>query len=230
MDSIDELLKAIDAVKPGETVLVEYYPSYVPEFATLTLLMYARKKGVPVVIDDNFDALHVIQKHLALWGIHEDFSDVLVIKSDGHVDVGNIVSRINFSDSPDIYVKKYEDVGKKIVSSVGESINIVLGFEKIFAFVHTIREFYLVMTRIQKFLGNPRRAFYLVNKKTAEGLEFNPLPEMERIASTVVEIFPTPASGRIIFKKSPIFELIGRELEIPIGVIVNAAGGKGDHV
>ncbi len=66
MGSIEDLLDAIDAVKPGETVLVEYYPSYVPEFATLALLMYSRRKGVPVVIDDNFDALHVIQKHLAL--------------------------------------------------------------------------------------------------------------------------------------------------------------------
>ncbi len=230
MNSINDLLRAIDAVKPGETVLVEYYPSYVPEFATLALLMYARRKGLPVVIDDNFDALHVIQKHLALWGIHEDFSDVFVIKSDGHVDVGNIVARINFSESPDVYVKKYEDIGKKLLSSIGPSVNIVLGFEKIFAFIHSVREFYLVMTRIQRFLGNPRRAFYLVNKKTAEGLEFNPLPEMERIASTVVEIIPSPTSGRIVFKKAPLFELIGSELEVPIGVIANAAGGKGDSV
>ena len=183
-----------------------------------------------MVIDDNFDALHVIQKHLALWGIHEDFSDVFVIKSDGHVDVGNIVARIKFSESPDVYVKKYEDIGEKLLSSIGPSVNIVLGFEKIFAFIHSVREFYLVMTRIQRFLGNPRKAFYLVNRETAEGLEFNPLPEMERIASTVVEIIPSPSSGRIVFKKIPLFELIGSELEVPIGVIANAAGGKGDSV
>ncbi len=146
------------------------------------------------------------------------------------MDVGNVVARIKFSDSPDIYVRKYEDIGRKLLSSIGPSLNIVLGFEKIFAFIHSVREFYLVMTRIQKFIGNPRKAFYLVNKKTAEGLEFNPLPEMERIASTVVEIVPAPTSGRIIFKKSPIFELIGRELEVSIGVIINAAGGKGDRV
>ncbi|NJE05920.1 hypothetical protein E3E36_07130 [Thermococcus sp. M36] len=230
MNSIEDLLRAIDAVKPGETVLVEYYPSYVPEFVTLALLMYARRKGMPVVIDDNFDALHVIQKHLALWGIREDFRDVFVIKSDGHVDVGNVIARIKFSDSPDVYVRKYEDIGRELLSSIGPSVNIVLGFEKIFAFIHSVREFYLVMTRIQKFLGNPRKAFYLVNKETAEALEFSPLPEMERIASTVVEIIPTPTSGRIVFKKTPLFELIGKELEIPVGVIEDAAGGKGDRV
>ncbi|WP_456453791.1 DUF257 family protein [Thermococcus sp.] len=230
MDSMDELFRIIDGVKPGETVLIEYYPSYIPEFVTLSLVMYGRERGLPVIIDDNFDALHVIHKHLKLWGIEEDFRDVFVIKSDGSVDIGNVIAKIRFSAEPVVYVRRYEEAGKNVLPQLGESINIVLGLEKIFAFVSSVREFYLIITHIQRFLGGPRKAFYLVNKETARSMEFNPLPEMERIASTVVEIIPTPLSGRIVFKKTPIVSLTGTELEIPTEVMGSAARHKGNRV
>ncbi|WP_461863957.1 DUF257 family protein [Thermococcus sp.] len=230
MSSMDDLFRAIESIKSGETVLIEYPPSYTPEFVTLFLVTYGRKKGIPVIIDDNFDALHVIHKHLMLWGVKEDFEDVSVIKSDGNVEIGNIIAKIRFSTEPVVYVRRYEEAGKKVLSQVGESINIVLGIEKIFAFVHSIREFYVLITHIQHFLGSPRKAFYLVNKETAESMEFNPLPELERIASTVVEVIPTATSGKLIFKKTPVVSLIGTEIEIPTEVVFNAAYYKRNSV
>ena len=59
-----------------------------------------------MVIDENFNSLHVIQKHLEPWGIQEDFMDALMIKSNGSVDVGSVVSRIMSNTEPKVYLKE----------------------------------------------------------------------------------------------------------------------------
>ncbi|WP_240924284.1 DUF257 family protein [Thermococcus sp. 21S7] len=223
MEGLNALLALIEKVNPGEIVLIEYRPSYIPEFLTKLLVEYGRKKGVPVVIDDNFDTLHVIQKHLKFWGIDEDFRDVLVVKSGGRMMVGNVVAEVEFSSEPLVYIKKYEKTFKEAVSGVENSINIVLGLERLFAFINSPREYYLFITGLQNMLGNRRRkAFYLINEKIASTLDFNPLPELEYIASTVVRITPTPTSARTVFVKTPIREFLGSEFEITLEVVLDA--------
>ncbi|NJE26675.1 hypothetical protein E3E22_08610 [Thermococcus sp. MV5] len=220
MESLKDIFKLIDEVKFGENVLIEYYRSFIPELTTLGLLYYAREKGLPVVIDDNFDALHVIQKHLEFVGIKEDFKDVFVIKTGGKREVGNVVTRIKFVSEPAIYIKNYEDTGRAIFSKLERSINIVLGLERLFAFVSSVSEFYALLLSIQSFLGNKRRkSFYLINKDVASSSEFNPLPELERVATTVIEATPTPTSGFFTFRKSTNLELLGKSIEVPVGVI-----------
>ncbi|ACS90575.1 MULTISPECIES: DUF257 family protein [Thermococcus] len=220
MESLEDVFKLVDKIKFGETVLVEYYHSFIPEITTLGLLYYGRTRGLPVIIDDNFDFLYIIQKHLEFVGIDEDFGDALVVKTGGKRDVGNVVAKLKFSGEPIIYMRNYEESSKATFSKVEKSINIVLGLERLFSFVSSISEFYTFVIAIQSFLGNEKRkSFYLVNKEIASSIPFNPLPELERIASTVIEGVPTPTSGVFTFKKTTSLNLLGKKIEIPIGVI-----------
>ncbi|MCO6040549.1 DUF257 family protein [Thermococcus alcaliphilus] len=220
MESLEEVFKLVDKIKFGEIVLVEYYRSFIPELMTLGLLYYGKSRGLPVIIDDNFDSLHVIQKHLEFVGIEEDFGDALVVKTGGKRNVGNVVTRVKFVSEPVIYIRNYEEAGRAVFSKVEKSINIVLGLERLFSFVSSVPEFYAFILALQSFLGNEKRkAFYLVNKEIASSIPFNPLPELERLATTVIEAVPTPTSGIFTFKKSTSLDLLGKEIEIPTGVI-----------
>ena len=220
MESLEDVFKFVDKIRFGETVLVEYYRSFIPELMTLGLLYYGRSRGLPVIIDDNFDSLHVIQKHLEFVGIDEDFGDALVVKTGGKSNIGNVVARVKFVSEPAIYIRNYEELSKATFSKVKKSINIVLGLERLFSFISSISEFYTFIIAIQSFLGNEKRkAFYLVNKEIASSIPFNPLPELERIASTVIEALPTPTSCIFTFKKSTNLDLLGKKIEIPTGVI-----------
>jgi hypothetical protein len=228
MGQLEVLLRIIDSIQPGESVLVKYRPSYVPEFLVLVIMEYGRRKGIPVVIDDNFDSLHVVQKHLRFWGIEEDFSDALVVKSGGRVKVGNVIASVEFSSEPLVYIKKYEETMEKFFSGINDSINIVLGLDRLFAFINSQREYYLFIAGLQNMLGNKkRRAIYVMNTEIASTLEFNPLPELEHIASTVVEITPTPTSARVTFTKTPVRELLEMEYEVSLEVMLDAFHGKG---
>ncbi|WP_175059773.1 DUF257 family protein [Thermococcus sp. 2319x1] len=220
MESLEEVFKLVDKIKFGEIVLVEYYRSFIPELMTLGLLYYGKSRGLPVIIDDNFDSLHVIQKHLEFLGIGEDFRDALVVKTGGKRNVGNVVTRVKFVSEPVIYIRNYEEAGVAVFSKVEKSINIVLGLERLFSFVSSVSEFYAFILAIQSFLGNEKRkAFYLVNKDIASSIQFNPLPELERMATTLIEAVPTPTSIIFTFKKSTSLDLLGKEIEIPAGVI-----------
>ncbi|RLF85194.1 hypothetical protein DRN48_03650 [Thermococci archaeon] len=220
MEALEDVFTLMDKVKFGETVLIEYYHSFIPELTTLGLLYYGRTRGLPVIIDDNFDSLHVIQKHLEFVGIDEDFRDALVVKTGGKRNVGNVVARVRFVSEQVIYIRNYEEASKAAFSNVEKSINIVLGLERLFSFVPSVSEFYTFVIAFQSFLGEKRRkAFYLINKKIASSIPFNPLTELERIASTVIEAVPTPTTGIFTFKKSTSLDLLGKKIEIPIGVI-----------
>ena len=220
MEALEDVFTLMDKVKFGETVLIEYYHSFIPELTTLGLLYYGRTRGLPVIIDDNFDSLHVIQKHLEFVGIDEDFRDALVVKTGGKRNVGNVVARVRFVSEPVIYIRNYEEASKAAFSNVEKSINIVLGLERLFSFVSSVSEFYTFVIALQSFLGEKRRkAFYLINKKIASSIPFNPLPELERIANTVIEAVPTSTTGIFTFKKSTSLDLLGKKIEIPIGVI-----------
>ena len=220
MEALEDVFTLVDKVKFGEIVLIEYHRSFIPELTTLGLLYYGRTRGLPVIIDDNFDSLHVIQKHLEFVGIDEDFRDALVVKTGGKRNVGNVVARVRFVSEPAIYIRNYEEASKAAFSKVDKSINIVLGLERLFSFVSSVSEFYAFVIALQSFLGNEKRkAFYLVNKEIASSIPFNPLPELERVASTVIEAVPTPTRGIFTFKKSTSLDLLGKKIEIPTGVI-----------
>ena len=218
MGNLGELFNFLDMVKMGETVLVEYSsPNYVLDFAVLLLKRYAEEKGYTFVVDDNLDTLHLIDKHLEFFGLEGTFSDAIVIKTGGVVNVGQVVERIKLEREPAIYLKRYESASKRVQDGYPKAVNVVLGLEKLFAFVKDFLSFYEILASMERFLGNPKRkAFYMFDTRICEMLPLNPLPELENLASTIVKA--DLREGRIIGKiaKCPNIEMMGWEVEAPI--------------
>lgn len=223
MESLQELFNLFDKIKSGETVLVEYYPSFVPELGVVALLKYARSRRMQAIIDDNLDSLHTVKSHLKFLGIEEDFSDVLVLKTGGKRMVGNVLKRLSVPTDPFVYLSNYRKASSEIKIEEGPYLNIVLGIERLFAFSKTVSEFYAMIHGIQEFVGNTRRkAFYFVNRERTKEIgriTINPLPELERIATTIVEVTPYPGGGTLRIPKAANEDLLGTELYIPMEVI-----------
>ncbi|WP_456326347.1 DUF257 family protein [Palaeococcus sp. (in: euryarchaeotes)] len=216
MNKLEEknvLFGLLNRVKFGETVLIESDASYISEFMVLGILKYAREHEIPVVIDDNFDTLHLIKIHLGILGIEEDFKDVYVIKTGGIIDVGNVVARVSLSSEPTSYVLKYKKASQEVFKNIEKSMNIVLGLEKLFYFTKEPVEFYTLIGSIGSFIGNKnRKSFYILNRKIAEGAPINPLPELERIATGVIDATPYESSASLRLKKFGDIDLVGKSL------------------
>jgi len=220
--SLGELFNFMDAVKLGETVLVEYSsPNYALDFSTLVLKRYAEKRGYAFVVDDNLDTLSLIREHLRLFGIEDVFSDAIVIKTGGVVNVGRVVERIKLEREPAIYLKRHENASKKVQTQYSKSINVVLGLEKLFAFVDDYLSFYEIISSIERFLGNRnRKAFYLFDTRMGGMLHLNPLPVLENIASTILRV--DVREGRLVGRihKSPNVEMMGWEVDAPLSELL----------
>lgn len=213
MEERNVLSGLLDRVKFGEIVLIESNASYISEFMVLGILKYAREHEIPIVIDDNFDTLHIIKAHLDVLGIEEDFKDVYVIKTGGIMEVGNVVARVSLSSEPISYVMKYKKASQEAFKDIGKSMNIVLGLEKLFHFTREPVEFYTLIGSIGSFIGNKnRKSFYILNRKIAEGAPINPLPELERIATGVIEATPYESSASLRLRKFGDIDLIGKSL------------------
>lgn len=216
--SLQEVYALLDSVKFGETVLVEYQsPNYILDFLLLLLKRYADERGFPLVIDDNLDLLHIVNEHLKLFGVKDAFDGAMVIKTGGKINVGNVVGRIPLEGEPFIYLRRYEKLSGDVYSKVKNAINPVIGLERLFAFMESKADFYSIISSIQAFVGNPgRKAFYFVDVDIAERLPFNPLPELERIATTVVVTRPEKDRGVGKIIKTTNVEAIGEELEVSL--------------
>ncbi len=205
----------LNEIKFGESTLIECKPSYIPEFSVLAITRYARKKNLPVVIDDNLDMLHTIRTNLGLFGVEEDFRDAHVIKTGGKVEVGNVIRRISMTEAPSAYIQKYKQAAEEAFQNTRKAINIVLGLERLFYFVRSAPEFYMIIISMQEFLGNKsRKAFYIIDKNVAKKAYINPLPELERIMSTVIEVEGKGISARLFFKKSASAKFRGKSIEV----------------
>ena len=218
MGRLSEMFKFIDLISPGETVLVEYSsPNYTLDFMVLLLKRYADERGYPFVVDDHLDTLHIINEHLRFFGVRGIFDDAIVLKTGGVINVGKVVERINLESEAAIYLKRYEEASAKVFSELQNSVNVVIGIEKLFAFVRDYRSFYEIMARIHKFLGNRRRrAFYFMDKNVCSRLPIDPLPELEKIASTLIDV--RFEGNRLVgmINKSPDIRMIGWEVEVPV--------------
>ncbi len=208
--------EVLDSILPGETVLVEYTPSYIPEFVLKAIIEYSKERNLQVLIDDNFDTLHTIAIHARLLGIDLDLGSVKVIKTGGKKPVGNVVARVSFHPDPGVYVRNYERAGMKVLGEAAyPMMNLVLGIENLFLFMRSPSDSYQLLLSIQRFLGNKRRkAFYLVNREALESLPIAALEELERMATTVIEMVPYPDGARLKVKKSVNPSLMGRELDV----------------
>lgn len=212
----EDVFKIIDRIKPGETVLIECSTnSTFPDLATLFFVRYARSRGLPVIIDDNFDALYPIYQHLKFLGKAGELEDVAVLKTGGRMEVGRVIGRVPFSGDLRVYISKYMKLTQSVLAEMKNAINIVLGLESAFAFINSVQEFYHFVITLQNAVGNRhRRAFYIVNRDLLQYLEYNPLPEFERIATTVAEAVQVPDGSILTFKKAADMELLGESFRL----------------
>lgn len=212
----ERLFRLIDRTPFGDLVLIEDETSYGSVMATYTLVRYAQERGMKILIDDTLDTLFMIRRQLEFLGVKEDFSDAIVIKTGGKIDVGNVVGRLPLESEQVIYLSRYGNIAKEVFSE-GRYINISLGLERLFAFVQDPVEFYTLMNSIQGFLGNKsRKAFYVIDKKVASSLKLNPIPELEEIATTVAYIKGEYGKGKVTFGKNPFIEFLGNEYEVSL--------------
>ncbi|MFA4639935.1 DUF257 family protein [Pyrococcus kukulkanii] len=214
----DVIMKLLDIPKFGETVLVKYPPSFVPEFMVLKVIQYAKMKNIKVLIDDNFDALAILETRLKILGVKYNFDDVYVIKTGGKRKIGNVIAEIKKTSEPRVYLREYAKSFKEISEILGKYINIVLGIEELFKSMTNPMEMYMSIFEIQKFLGNThRKAFYLVNKDVLLTLPFPVRVEFSRIASTVVEVIPIATNAHVRILKATNPDFVGREITVDIG-------------
>ncbi|ASJ03996.1 DUF257 family protein [Thermococcus barossii] len=215
----EKVAEIIDSVLPGETVLVKYTTSYIPEFTLKFFIEYSKERGVPLVIDDNFDTLHAIAIHAKTMGLSLDLDSVYVLKTGGKFDVGNVLAKVPFHPDPRVYLKNYEESSIKIFREIpSPMVNLVLGLENLFLVTRTPLDTYRIILAMQRFTGDKRRkAFYLVNEGIMESLPVKSLYELERISTTVVRLTPyhTGADVKVLKTINP--SLVGTETTIDAG-------------
>ncbi len=208
-----------DAILPGETVLVEYTTSYLPEFFLKFFVEYSRERRIPLLIDDDFDSLHTILAHAKFLELEIDLDEVYVLKTGGRIELGNIVARVPFHPDPRVYLRNYEEASIKALERIpAPFINLVLGLETIFFPVRSPLELYHILLSIQRFVGNrKRKAFYLINRAVMENLPHNPLPELERIATTLMVLKPYHTGADLSIKKAVNPVLNGMKTKVDAG-------------
>ena len=219
---VDEITTLMDSLKPGEIVLLLYDESLIPEFAFLFLVKYARNRGMTILVDDILDSLYVVVKHLEYIGVDTSFvNDIFVLKVGGSKRVGKIYEHIKLEN---VYSEKYTILSRKFYEEHGRSgniLNIVLGFENLFYLTPHPRAVALSMAELASFLGEKSRiAVYMVNKKLMEYVPSNPLPFIERIASTVIYMEAYPRKATLRIGKCSSIDLVGKGFIIEIDDIL----------
>ncbi|WP_297470692.1 DUF257 family protein [Thermococcus sp.] len=209
----------IELVRPGETVVVEYETSYVPEFALKLLADYTRENGVPFFIDDNFDSLYTVLVHCKMLGLDVDLSHAHVFKTGGRREVGGKVTRVEFHPDPRVLLRNYDRVFSEAVGTLEKpALNLVLGVESLLYFVRDVRDFYRFLLGIQRYVGNRgRKSFYLIHIGLISSLPAYVRPELRRIATSVWVFNSYPTGVKLSILRSPDLDLVGREFTIDVG-------------
>ncbi len=208
--SMDEILDLISHFEPGAITLVENSSSFGGELVISTLVEYSKKKAVPLVVEDIFDTLPLFLTHLKLLGTQIDESQLKVIKVGGTQEVGNILGRISFERDSYVYKSKLEEELKKIRGK-GPYIHLVVGLERFLAFQRDLHGTYSFLSTIKEKLGDDEGInIHLVETSVLGNLEFNPLPILEDIATSVVELEDNGDLMKVILKKSVLTLLMNK--------------------
>ena len=173
------------------------------------ILGYAASSGIPILIVDVGDMLHVYKTNMEFFG--EDSSlvnRVKVIKIGGSVDIGKIEGRIEWEEDAVIMISKYNSLLKETLEKMDFAINIVLGFDKLIAFYSSNRlEFERITSYLRLAAGDEQIiGFYFMNRDILKDFP-QALYCMEEKSTTLLE-----AGNTIRVVKSPNFEIIGKEV------------------
>ncbi|CUX77350.1 hypothetical protein CHITON_0571 [Thermococcus chitonophagus] len=197
--------------------------SYGPEFFAVLLEKYSELRGRELVIVDMLDTLHVFSEHLKILGFQDIFQETPVIKVGGTINVGKVIKRISVAGEHLLYVKRYRDVLEEYLKDKKESVIVlVLGCERLMALLSRFSEFYQIIIETQKLLGHKKIiTIYVIDTSVTKKLPLDPLPELERIATTVVKAEPREGAGVFRVEKMPIVGIIKRTIEITTPTIMS---------
>ncbi len=214
------VIEIVESILPGETVLVKYTTSYIPEFLLRFFIDYTGEKNIPLIIDDDFDTLYTIlahAKHINLT-INLDRDNVHVLKTGGQFEVGNVVAKVPFDPDSRVYLANYAEASAKVYQRTqSPAINLVLGLEELFLSTTNPLDAYQTVLRIQKFVGNKKRkSFYIINEDVMKNLPIKVLGELERISTTVIRLIPYHTGADLKVLKSVNPHLIETETTIDI--------------
>ncbi|WP_148882298.1 DUF257 family protein [Thermococcus aciditolerans] len=183
----DVLFEYIKDIKPGEDILIEYTSKEPVHILLHLILRCLRKNGLPVIIVDELDQLHVFRTHMKLAGIDTELIDTAnVIKIGGLLKTGNVLGKVDLSKELPIRKKHYEEALKKI--NADYTVRIVLGFDKVLAMHEEERRDLesLFGRMIRPYLGDEGRAtIYFIN---TELFSERTLKEFREHASRVFKV------------------------------------------
>ncbi|WP_297460104.1 DUF257 family protein [Thermococcus sp.] len=198
---------------PGGVVLIENRSTLGAEFILSSFVHLSRNSGKVLIIEDIFDTLPLYTAHLDLMGVGVDWSEVRVIKVGGSREVGNVVGRIRFENNPYVYQKKLEEQLERAKPS-GPYVHLVLGLERLLALQEGTHNAYSLFNLIRQKVGDEiSTTVYLVEEPVVEGLRFNPLPMLEDVATSVVELTDEDELLRMNLRKS-VFTLLHNRTRI----------------
>ena len=168
--------------------LIENSASLGAEFALHLVMEYSKSRKIPIIVEDIFDTLPVYLTHLELMGVSVEDSDMRVIKVGGNQEAGNVLARVCFENDPHIYRRKIDRELEKIIPE-GDYIHMVLGLERLLSIQNNAHTIHAILSPIKHKLCSDRgRSVYIVEKPLMENLPFNPLPLLEDVATSVIEL------------------------------------------
>lgn len=218
----------LDRIRPGGMTLIENESTIGVELALYTLIQYAKRKGLKVIVEDVLDVLSIYIKHLRMMGLDVDVDSIDVIKIGGSEECGNVVRKIDPSEDPAVYTKKVDSILNK---EKGKVLHISLGLERYLAFQRDFGSIYNLVSAIKANLGlDDRFNVYIVEVPILRGLELDPLPLLEDIATSVVYLKDVEGYIWVRFRKS-VFTLVygvNRTVLSPKDVIEWAKGIAGE--
>ncbi|ASJ13865.1 DUF257 family protein [Thermococcus radiotolerans] len=211
----EPLVEYFRSIKPGEDVLIEYTSGEPVHMFFHLLLRCLRENGVPVIIVDQLDQLHVFRTQLKLAGVDTELIDTAnVIKIGGLLKTGKVLGRVDLSKEFPIRKKHYEEALKKVDADY--TVRIVLGFDKVLAMHEVDRKDLesLFGYMIRPYLGDERRTtVYFIN---TELFTERTLKELREHASRVFRVRFEENAVVLKVIKSPNVAEYGKEMETKI--------------
>ncbi|MFA4662578.1 DUF257 family protein [Pyrococcus kukulkanii] len=224
MESMNELFSLLDSLNPGEIVVMKTESSsYGPEFFAILLKKYSEIREKELVVVDMLDSLHVLSEHLKMFGFKDTFSNVPVLKVGGTINIGRIIKRVSIGGEHIVYIKKYQEILEDYLrENEKNTMALVLGYERLMALLSKYNDFYQIIIETQKLLGHKKLiTIYVMDTSVTKKLPLDPLPELERIATTVIKAEPKEGAGIFRIEKMPTVGIVKRTIEITTPTIMS---------
>ncbi|WP_258084144.1 DUF257 domain-containing protein [Thermococcus thermotolerans] len=211
----DVLLEYLKNLSPGEDVIIEYTSREPVHILLHLILRCLRRNGLPVIIVDELDQLHVFRTHMKLAGIDTGLIDgANVIKIGGLIKTGNVLGKVDLSKEFPIRKKYYEEALRK--ADADHTVRIVPGFDKVLAMHEEDRRELeaLFGYMVRPHLGDERRTtFYFMN---TELFSERTRKEFREHASRVLKVRFEEDVLRLKIIKSPYLSEYGKRIEIRV--------------